>query len=207
MGKLAFAGGGASAPSKSRLPKGYTELSYIQSNGTQYIDTGFKHNQNTRIVMDAQVVAKPSSHAWLFEGRDSTSSNAKSLMLLSGSNWYGYYNTSTTRKKIAGVGVLDRLAVDYNKNVLTVNGTSYTWTEETFQSATNLVFFASNTNGGISAYVSARMYSCQIYDNGVLVRDFVPCLSDADGIGLYDLIGGKFYGNAGTGAFIGSEVA
>ena len=34
------------------LPSGYKRLEYIQSTGTQYIDTGFKPNNNTRVVMD-----------------------------------------------------------------------------------------------------------------------------------------------------------
>ena len=32
------------------LPSGYTPLEYIKSSGTQYINTGFNPNQNTRKV-------------------------------------------------------------------------------------------------------------------------------------------------------------
>ena len=52
-----------------------------------------------------------------------------------------------------------------------------------------------------------NLYSCQIYDNGTLVRDFVPCINGSGEVGLYDLVGKQFYGNAGTGVFTGSEVA
>ena len=31
------------------LPNGYKELEYIESTGTQYIDTGFTPNANTRV--------------------------------------------------------------------------------------------------------------------------------------------------------------
>ena len=37
----------------SRLPSGYTQLEYIQSSGTQYIDTGIKPNQDTSIEIEA----------------------------------------------------------------------------------------------------------------------------------------------------------
>ena len=33
----------------------YTRLKYIESDGTQYIDTGFKPNQDTRVVLDVQL--------------------------------------------------------------------------------------------------------------------------------------------------------
>ena len=34
------------------LPAGYTQVLYIESSGTQYIDTGFTANQDTRVVLD-----------------------------------------------------------------------------------------------------------------------------------------------------------
>jgi hypothetical protein len=32
----------------------YTQVEYIESTGTQYIDTGFKPNNNTKVIMEAQ---------------------------------------------------------------------------------------------------------------------------------------------------------
>ena len=59
-----------------------------------------------------------------------------------------------------------------------------------------------------SAYTGVfKLYSCKIYDNSTLVRDFVPCVTSDGNIGLYELVDKKFYGNIGTGTFIGSEVA
>lgn len=45
------------------------------------------------------------------------------------------------------------------------------------------------------------MYSCKIYDNETLVRDFVPCKNATGAVGLYDTVEGQFYANAGTGTF------
>lgn len=41
----------------SKLPTGYTELEYIQSSGTQYIDTGHIPTVNTKVTMDFQLTA------------------------------------------------------------------------------------------------------------------------------------------------------
>ena len=35
-----------------RLPEGYTELKYIETTGTQHIDTGIIPNQDTRIICE-----------------------------------------------------------------------------------------------------------------------------------------------------------
>ena len=40
----------------------YTELEYIQSSGTQYIDTGFKPNQDTRVVTKFDMIQTESKY-------------------------------------------------------------------------------------------------------------------------------------------------
>ena len=41
------------------------------------------------------------------------------------------------------------------------------------------------------------LYNCKIYENEIAVRDFIPCKNPSGNIGLYDVISGEFYGNAG----------
>jgi hypothetical protein len=52
-----------------------------------------------------------------------------------------------------------------------------------------------------------RLYSCKIYDNGTLVRDYIPCKLQDGSIGLYDKLNNKFYANKGTGEFIAGPQA
>ena len=52
------------------LPEGYTQVEYIQSTGTQYIDTGFKPNSNTRLVADMEITA--GSTSFLFGARNNS---------------------------------------------------------------------------------------------------------------------------------------
>lgn len=187
------------------LPIGYTELSYIQSSGTQYIDTGFKMNQDSRVVMKVQPTVEPSSYGWLFEGRDTGGKASKGVIYFNG-DWCADYNVAlaATRYHFTTVSPLDVLNIDYNKNSCTINGETGTFAAETFQSTTNLALLALNTSGTVNYFVSAKLYSSRVYDNGVLIRDFVPCRNPNGEYGLYDLVNAKFYGNAGTGSFTGS---
>ena len=50
-------------------------------------------------------------------------------------------------------------------------------------------------------YASMKLYSCKIYNNGTLVRDFVPAKNSSGTIGLYDTVNGACYTNAGSGTF------
>jgi len=183
-----------------------TELAFIESSGTQYIDTGFMHNQNTRVVMDTQVTTQPSDHAWLFEGRIDNNSAAKGVFLLNGKAWNADYVGNSGRVSMTNysIGITDRLKVDYNKNTITVNSVNnftHTWTVTTFQSTCNLVLLAANTGGTVSGFISARIYSCCIYDNDTLVRDYIP-KTDSQGVpALFDKVSGTYYYNAGTGMF------
>lgn len=185
------------------LPSSYKKLQYIQSSGTQYIDTGFKHNQNTRIVMHVKPVSI-TANAWAFEGRISYTSASKGVFFYysSGKLWNADYNGSGNRKTFAGISSTADLTIDYNKNICTINGVSITNTATTFQSTANLTLLACNTAGTIAGFLSAKLYSCQIYDNGTLIRDFIPCCSANGTVGLWDDVNSVFYTNSGTGVFI-----
>lgn len=200
-----------SAGGGSRLPEGYTELAWIESTGTQYFDTGFKHNQNTRVVMDVQMTTVPSgNNVWLFDGRNGTGANVASKSVFfyatSTSLWTTDYDGSSSRKNFSGIAATDRLNIDYNKNVCTINGQTVTHTAGYFQSNYNLFLLADNRAGTAMYPASAMLFSCQIYDAAALIRDYVPCIDPSGEVGLYDLVTAVFFGNAGTGSFAAGDV-
>lgn len=41
-----------------------------------------------------------------------------------------------------------------------------------------------------------RLYSCKIYNNGTLVRDFEPCIQEDNTVSLYDNVSGEFFSSA-----------
>lgn len=50
------------------------------------------------------------------------------------------------------------------------------------------------------------LYYCRIYDGNTIIRDYIPCIGPTGTAGLYDLVGGKFYGNSGSGSFAAGPV-
>ena len=194
--------------SKRGLPDGYVQVEYVEATGAQYLNTGFKHNQNTRIVMDTQVTKQPSTHAWLFEGRTTTSTNNKGVFLLNGTSWRADYATSSTsgRISVSSVTTLERLRIDYNRNVLTINDFKHTWSPLTFEGTCELTLFAANTGGTVDGYISARTWLTEMYDDDVLIRDYVPCINP-DGVpGFYDMVNRTFEGSATTTPFVAGPV-
>ena len=175
-------------------------VNYIQSSGTQYIDTGYKPNQDTRIVMDAQYTTENSTTVFYFGARTAYQ-NAAFALRLSGSNtkWMSEYAAASQYHTATST---QRLTIDFNKNTVKIGSVTGTHSASTFQCAYNLILFGLNSGGETMDYANGlRMYSCQIYDNDTLVRDFWPCYDPYGVACLYDNVEKKYYYNAGSGAF------
>lgn len=185
------------------LPNGYTHIEYIESTGTQYINTGFVPNQDSRVVLDAQIMkaANASDTHCYFGCRDATNKKFFEIYNTSSVNFDIYFLWGTTYTQRFSVDLLKRRTVEINKNTAIVDGASYSYTPVNFNVGYPIYIGADNNSGSPNAITPMRTYACQMYDNGALARDFVPCINPSGEVGLYDLVTAAFFGNAGTGAF------
>lgn len=189
----------------------YKPLQYIESSGTQYIDTEFKPNQDTRVVMDFHNSGDYSGMTTglcpLFGARNASTSACFAMWI--GKTSYPHYGNVAYNKNGSFTTDLNaRLIYDFNKNVASIGGDSITCASATFTTNYNLCILTANNYGSIdSRHASGKLYSCQIYDNGTIVRDFVPVQRRDGALGLYDKVNFVFYENAGSGVFVaGDEV-
>ena len=184
------------------LPDGYTRLSYILSDGNQYIDTGHKPTDKTRVVMDVQMVEEATDYAWFYGARTSGQVDAFGFFWNYATDKFGgTYGTSQVDIS-SNLSETEKLHIDQNKNQLTFNTVNYPFPSSTFSCPVNLTLFVRNTNGTLAAYTKAKLYSCQIYENDILVRDYIPCTNEDGVVGLFDVVDSAFYMNAGTGGFV-----
>lgn len=194
------------------LPEDYTQVEYIQSSGTQYIDTGFKPNQNTKLIIDFEVTSLPPTYGAIFSARNNGSGVSAFSLWVNPSTpcFLWQYNTgngkSTAKNSPTVVGT--RLVAENTGNVMNVGGFDLTESSATFNTNYSIYLLATNDPDTNRYCISAKIYSCQIYDNGTLVRDYIPCKNASGTAGLYDLANGVFYNNVGTGTFeTGNTVA
>mgnify|MGYP002767512322 CR=1 FL=1 len=190
----------------SKLPSGYTELEYIESSGKQWTNTGFNPKSTTRVKVNAKFLGGATTSA-LFGARGAASgTDPKSFtfLVVSQKPRSDYFGSSKTGAQTVSTS---RIEIDWNKNVCSIDSDTITHTATSAVSDRALYLFAVNTAGSATLPASMQLYSCAIYDNGTLIRDFVPCKNASGAVGLYDLVGAKFYTNAGTGTFTaGPEV-
>lgn len=192
---------------QSRLPVDYIELQYIQSSGTQYIDTEYKPNNNTRVQCRFELLESGRAYG-VFGSRIAYQNTAFDLFANgqnSGKYFQDDYGSNVNAPMASTLGIYE---IDKNKNVTNINGNIYTFPSSTFQSNYNMYILGINTAGSTNNQLgSLKIYSCQIYDNGTLIRDFVPCKTVEGTVGLYDVVNQAFYTNAGTGSFIAGPSA
>jgi len=184
-------GTGSFAPG---LPSGYTPLTYIESTGTQFIDTGLKTNQNTRVVAKASYTSNYSIYG--------AKSGVTNFTAHSGVGYF-YYDGGQGASKQTDLSNAVHV-FEQNKNLCYVDGTLYhTFNTSSFTSSCNLFLFARNNGSGgmTDAGGNVRIYNFMVYDNGTLVRNMIPCKNSSGTLGLYDTVNSKFYSNAGSGTF------
>ena len=186
------------------LPSGYRKLEYIQSSGTQYIDTGFKPNQDTRVVTKISFnVLTSGTSSYAFGAANSGSSGLFEISTGNNLIRLGYGGTAVTQTFPS----TKPFTIDFNKNVVTINGAAYTLTAATFTGTYSMYICDTNRGKAYRAIPAVTVYSFQIYDNGTLVRDFIPCKNASGVVGMWDDVNNTFYSNAGSGTFTaGPEV-
>ncbi len=192
------------------LPTGYTQLEYIATTGTQYIDTGFRPTPSTTKYETSISFDDTSGTRGVFGARiSSPDANAVNVFCIGGSARLDWADSSWLTSY--SVSVNTKYYFECYKNSVTVNGTAHTGTTEksTTQLTSNFYIGNFSLSGG-SAYTSGmigKIYYSRLYDNGTLVRNFVPAKNSSGTIGMYDTVGNKFYANAGTGTFTAGSAA
>ena len=194
--------------SNSEFTDIYQEVEYIESTGTQYIDTRFQPDSETKLVGKINF----------------TTGDCNFLARDSGNNRYGFYysngqqfrfdrandKTDKIEGKTFATGkdwyfeIYQGIKIgSYSEDLV-----SYYTDTTPFSVKENFGLFAMlyDTDGKPKGYCNAKLYYFKMYSNGNLVRDFVPVYRKLDGvIGLYDKVDKKFYTNDGTGTFIKGE--
>lgn len=188
-----------------RLPAEYQEVEYVQSTGTQYIDTWFTPSVDTSISTSISLW----SNSWwaVFFGVTGNDSSSDWVLgrIYADTAWSfnPRFCNSQYDETIAYISTDVFYDVVLASNTLSVDGNSYTITTNWTPYQSSMDLFAWN-NGGSHWW---RAWKCkiktfQITDNNVLVRDFVPCYRIADTeIWMYDLVNDVFYTNAGSWTF------
>ncbi len=198
-------------PTQSILPTGYTALEYIESTGTQYIDTGIVPNNNTGIhvkfnrqVNGDQVVVGVI-----------TSVLAKNLYINPAGGFYvpfaENYGTAYVEDAVNNFDydVKMNYMNDRQRYVHSVSGEYNLAITKTLVTPQHTLYvFASNTSTDEAGWgFKGRVYYMEITNNQTLVQNLIPARRNSDNeVGMYDTVTNTFFTNSGTGDFVAGPV-
>ena len=186
------------------------QVEYIRNDGaTQYINTGIYANQDTRVVVH---VKNTGNCAYWFGAWNYAFNNGAYACGNDGGNIYSGYDGQG-----GGYGstVSGENVIDMNKNVITINGTVHrTFSYTNFSVNYPLYIFGQNRAGTFAIrdnasrpYSTFELTALEIYQNDVLVREYIPAYDDQTGdIGLYDKVSEQLFKNAGSGTFTRGDI-
>lgn len=195
-----------------RIPQDdFVNCEYIQSSGkTQYINTGIAVTNKTRIEADMSVQSRVKQDR-LFGVR---SGNIYLCAYINGSNYFAF----SMRDASDSTDWISTAKFDYNRHLFILDNdqsktaskgnrgytiynddgvTLYVYKANKYATnktiGNNILIFNDSTASG-AQYSNCRCYGFKIYQNGVLVRDFVPKYQRSrNRYGLWDNVEGKFY--------------
>ena len=189
------------------LPKGYTRLEYLESTGTQYIDTGFIPT-NDNFQFETKMFS-PNTSAY-FGYRSVNSGTATGDM-----RWFFNYSDGRVAIRYGNTTENSTLSFDtqtthkfyFNGSSLYIDDVNYLTTTKKYTTPVYKSFylFSVNASGYYSTDIAkfvGKIYYCKIWNNNTLVRDFIPALNSSNVPGMYDRVNHVFYTNAGTGEFV-----
>jgi hypothetical protein len=89
---------------------------------------------------------------------------------------------------------------------ITINGEQTSGeTPESYSCELPFYIFGMNKYGSVYKIANMKLYYIKIWDNGTLVRDFIPVLDENNVACLYDKVSGTYYYNAGTDDFVAGD--
>lgn len=200
---------------QSNIPEGYTKLEYIQSNGASYLIVPYRVNNKTVFYCRYNETQKGLQTASAVFGVTDTPDVAKAnygiLRLLDGVSSFNRMgwgdSTSGSVININAPQDLDTwYEVLYDQNELyqdnVLYATSATSNDTEWVANYDLGIFARN-GSSVTMPAIAKISSVWAKENSEYKINLVPAKRNSDNvIGMYDLVSGQFFTNAGTGDFI-----
>lgn len=180
------------------LPSYLVRCEYLEATGTQYIDLGYPLGYYHRVVLIAETTNTTNTN-YIFGNGINTSNS----FTLNSTNYNIQVQRFDGTIKSINLWREGKCTIVSDKEGISVDNEFNAWqkTPSEFITDGNCYLCAVNTT---SKYpYRGKIYSCQIYENDVLIHDYIPCYNTENYRPcMYDITTGIELYNAGTSEFI-----
>lgn len=188
------------------FPIGYTWLKGIESSSKQYLDTGLKGDQNTKIRCVFENTKYVNAAASIFGSRRSPTVDSINCMFGTIGDvqldWYDYSETRIQTAQVVALHTRVEVFVSAEKSSIR---TEAEYVERTtpyikaFKTPSTIQVFRTNTQAKALPHMILREFD--MWDGDIHLAHFIPCIAPNGAIGCYDTNREIFIGNAGSGTF------
>ena len=193
---------------KTKSPLPYDAVEYLESTGTQWIDTGLWSTESTEVNCEMR-------EGELVAGTDYNGAVTGNTINGYGHGWgyIGYsYNLAGYFYWTGGIrcdGTYVSCTMDSSRNLYlngSIVGQSCIAGYETVQTRFTVMYVFARLVGGTITPAKLKVKSIQIKQGGVTVRNFIPVrftneFGQTEGA-MYDRVSGQLFRNQGTGSFV-----
>ena len=183
----------------------YRLVEWIASDGTQYVDTGFKMMNGDSFSIKFMPISPKGGDAYygIFGARENASVNNISAFYSSVAVFSDYNNSSTESTRATfSIGatsgnVFEVFSGTNLRQVVTrgITRKSTTNVVDVIECQQNATIF--KLNGTDWQTATARLYNCDVFRNDEAVRSYIPVVRTWDGVGeAFDTVGGVAYSPA-----------
>ena len=193
------------------LPERFKRVEYLESSGTQWIDTGVIPNNETGAYIKALQIT--TGNTFPMGAGSNNSGWVPMRLLMKGNGSYPTYRWGTSWSDSPS-SFNDNIIYTSEFNWLNDKSVNLFRGEEliitkTLNSSTNInpgctaaIFAVNNNTGSINYQWKGRVYEVKISQGEEIIKHFIPCLDEDNVPCMYEIIEGKAYYNKGSGDFL-----
>ena len=184
------------------LPSTYQQVEYIESTGTQFVNTGIVANAGTRWEI---------KYAYTNTYNQAQNGASGQVGVINSSRFI-FASLNNSLYMAIGISFNWSKPLDFNPHIYIldkpnnktwIDSESITVSNSFTSSVEKLYIFNRNTISGDNYKHNGKCYYSKIYNNNVLIQHLIPCYRKSDAvIGMYDIINNTFIINIGTGTFL-----
>jgi hypothetical protein len=191
---------------QSGLPLDYTLLDYIETDGASWFATGINVDATTELEITASDITSPGSQLMV-------------ARTISTGKYFRIAKATATQRLVGSVGPetitdsnnngINKFTAKVNISGFYVDGTligNFADTTPDLSEITEVdIFKGTYGSNTYYAYAGSKLHRAIIRKNNIAVIDLIPCKNASNAIGMYDLVSGQFFTNAGTGTFTAGD--
>lgn len=198
------------------MPWTHQEVNYIESSGTEYINTTYNPFSTIGVEMKYALTEADDTKTYIMFGSYAKQYQSSGVVgriqcgIVTGNQFFGYGNATSDGSQTAPMDLNDHIAKQESNKLYIDSNLKYTLSSSSFGYKAPICFCANGYYNEASVdypilvannFAKMKLYYAKIYNGSNLARNFIPVYRSDGQACLYETLQGNYYINKGSGSF------